>query len=458
MARILVIDDEPNVCWAFRKYLSGEGHAVLTASTAEAGLASARREKPDIVITDVLLPDGNGLDVLKAIRTEQPGTPVVIMTAQGTIGTAVEAVRSGAADYLAKPIDLARVRELVTRLLTAPAPQSPTSAPTESGDTLLVGRSAPMQEIFKAIARFADRDVTVLITGESGTGKELVAKALHDHSPRAGGPFVPVNCASIIESLIESELYGHERGAFTGAIARKTGKFEMAGGGTLFLDEVGDLPLSAQARLLRFLEERVLERVGGTERIPVDTRMIAATNQDLSARIAAGHFREDLFHRLNVATIRIPPLRERGGDIALLAGHFLQREGATPSLPPETLAALDRYPWPGNVRELKNAIQQAAALARGGAVLPEHLPPAVRTAAGGPGPSAASLDVLVAERLRAAGAGGPGTHERIIGEWEAPLIRNALEQTGFNQGKAARLLGVHRTTLRERMKKYGITE
>jgi nitrogen regulation protein NR(I) len=455
MGTVLVVDDEQSITWAFEKFLTSLGHSVRTAPTAEQGLEIARREPPDLVILDVRLPGMDGLAALEEIRKLNPDARVIVITAHGTLETAVRAVKLGAVDYLAKPVDLAKARRLIESAL-AGAPASREVERLRGGPPFggLVGRTPAMQEVFRKVAAVCDSDATVLFTGESGTGKELLARALHASSRRASGPFEPVNCAAIPETLLESELFGHEKGAFTGAHRQKKGKCEIADGGSLFLDEIGDIPVATQVKLLRFLEDRAFTRVGGTERVVVDARILSATNSDLEARVATGAFREDLFFRLNVVRIDIPPLRNRREDIPLLVAHFVEQWGAE-GISQEALEILKNHAWPGNVRELRNAIERGVVLSRKRTVLPEHLP---ETLLHPRSPGGAGVDGRVAEVVDvialAPDAPRTGLYQAVEEKWERALLRRALEMTGGNQVKAAKLLGINRLTLRKKIAKY----
>ncbi len=458
VSKVLVIDDEPSVCWAFQQLLKRRGHEAVVAGTAEQGLSLAASERPDLILLDVRLPGMDGLTALRRLRTSAPDTPVVILTAHGTLETAVEAMKSGAFEYLTKPVDLAKAEEVIARALAPRAvseevSQLRTEVAGKYGFHSLVGKTPEMQEVFKRIGTVCTSNATVLVVGESGTGKELVARAIHHNGPRADRPFEAVNCASLPATLLESELYGHEKGAFTGAIREKPGKFEVADGGTLFLDEIGEVPLALQVKLLRFLEDRRIERVGATTGIVVDVRIVVATNQDLEERIRAGAFREDLFYRLNVVTIALPPLRRRLDDLPLLVAHFLEQSGAKgKEMSEAAMAVLREYPWPGNVRELRNALEHAVVVARGKAILPEHIPEHV-TRRRGAEFSAAAADRL-ADAFLAANGGAEGLYGKFLETLEEPLIRRVMEMCGGNQVKAARMLGINRTTLRKKIAQY----
>ncbi|MBI3268246.1 MAG: sigma-54-dependent Fis family transcriptional regulator [Planctomycetes bacterium] len=455
---VLIIDDEQGVCWALEQVLRGRGLAGHAVSNAEEGIAAFERSRPDLVILDVCLPGMDGIAALERLRALDARVPVIVVTAHSTLDNAVRAMKAGALEYLTKPLDLAVVERALDRALHRPAPSAEITRhqAAPSGAGLLVGRSPAMQEVYKKIGAVCTSDVSVLLLGESGTGKELTARAIHQNGARAAGPFEPVNCASIPEALLESELFGHEKGAFTGAVRTRVGKFERADGGTAFLDEVGEIPLASQAKLLRFLEEHTLERVGGSSRISVDVRILAATNQPLEERVRAGSFREDLYYRLNVFTLRLPPLREHVEDLPELVAHCLSQCGARGrDVAEETLETLRRYPWPGNVRELKNALEHAVVLARDHAVRPEHLPAHIQS-----GTRAFDhervVESLAKEVVDRADAADGALYERFLALWEAPFFRAVLARTGRNLVHASRLLGINRATLRKKIRKYGL--
>ncbi|HEX7897552.1 MAG TPA: sigma-54 dependent transcriptional regulator [Planctomycetota bacterium] len=455
MAKVLVVDDEESIVWVFRKLIESMGHAFLSAATAEKGIELARAEAPDLVFMDVKLPGMDGLTALAEVRRVAPRAKHVVITAHGTLDTAVKAVKSGAAEYLTKPLDLDRVRALVETALRGAAVNKEVQGLRKRENlTGIVGRSAAMQEVFKQVAAVASSEANVLLVGESGTGKELVARAVHHNGARAEGPFEAINCGSIPETLLESELYGHEKGAFTGAVRRKPGKFEVAGGGTVFLDEIGEMALASQVKLLRFLEERAFQRVGGTEAVAVDVRIVAATNLNLEERVREGRFREDLYFRLNVVKIVIPPLRDRRDDIPLLVAFYLdQARGA--GVTDEAMELLKAHTWPGNVRELRNAIERGVVLAHGGAVRPEHLPEAVVS----PKPvGETDVEARVRELVeRLVQQGAPGNlYRQVEARWEKALLRRVLEITSGNQVKASELLGINRMTLRKKIETHGL--
>jgi two-component system NtrC family response regulator len=444
--RILVVDDEPAQLELVGGFLRKRGFEVAAAPDGRAALQRFRREPFDLVLTDQKMPGLSGLEVLEAVRRQNPGTPVVVMTAYGTIETAVAAIKAGAVDYLTKPLDL---DELLHRVERVRERQRLLVENRELRQALherhrvegIIGDSGGMQEVLSLVRRVAASDATVLVRGESGTGKELIAKAIHHASGRAAGPLVRVNCAALPEALLESELFGHERGAFTGAVATRKGRFELAEGGTLFLDEIGDLPAHLQVKLLRVLQEREFERVGSSQPIPVDVRVLAATHRDLEARMRAGEFRDDLYYRINVVTITLPPLRERREDIPLLIDHFLATFAGKNGKPIRGLSreardALLRYDYPGNVRELENLVERAVVLTRDDVIGLADLPLTLRE------PEASAPD----ER---------GLTAEVEG-LERRMIRDALQQAGGVQTAAAERLGISERVLRYKLRKYGL--
>ena len=468
MARILVADDEPSICEAFAAVLAAEGHEALIASNGRDAVDLVRSARPDAVFLDVRMPGLDGLAALKEIRAFDRAVPVIVMTAYGTLDTAAEALRNDAFDYLGKPLELSKIRQLLRRALharTAPGAASVALQPAavEPQPRQLVGQSPAMQEIFKRIILLADNELGVLVQGESGTGKELVARAVHTSGRRAAEPFVAINCAAIPETLMESELFGHERGAFTDAKQARPGRFELAGQGTLFLDEISELPLNLQSKLLRVLQERTFERVGGNTPIAFRARLVCATNRDLAAEVAAGRFREDLFHRINLVTLNVPPLRERRDDIAELVRSLLAEANreAGKSITAVEQAVLDRLrarDWPGNVRELEHVIKRAVLTARGSTLtvhdldLDAEVRPAVPEAA--LERILAPLDAVAASLVglgAAAGESPPAIHDAAMRRLDRALIEKALEATGGNQVAAARLLGISRSTLRSKI-------
>ncbi len=470
-ATILVADDDRAIRTVLNQALGRAGYSVRTTGNAATLWRWVSDGEGDLVITDVLMPDENGLDLIPRIKKVRPDLRIIVMSAQNNLLTAVKATERGAFEYLPKPFDLRELVGMVERALTSRPANEDTASPLDTEEQLpLIGRSAAMQEIYRVLARLMGTDLTVTITGESGTGKELVARALHDYGKRRAGPFVAINMAAIPRELIESELFGHEKGAFTGANARYAGRFEQADRGTLFLDEIGDMPLEAQTRLLRVLQAGEYTTVGGRTPIRADVRIIAATHRDLRQYIRQGLFREDLFYRLNVVPMRLPPLRERSEDIPALARHFLNR-AAQQGLPAKTIdqVAMERlkqHRWPGNVRELENLIQRLAALYAqeviGVDVIEAELADVSPHAAGAKAPVDDSLGTSVERHLKdyfAAhkdGLPAAGLYDRILREVERPLLSLSLAATRGNQIKAARLLGLNRNTLRKKIRELDI--
>ena len=470
---VILADDDGGIRTVISRALSREGYRVQATATAATLWRWIEDGTGDVAIIDVVLPDANTLDLLPRIKQRRPSLPIIVMSAQNTLLTAVRATERGAFDYLPKPFDLDRLVTLVKRALALPRARPPgLDDPARLDEQLpIIGRSAPMQEIYRVIARLMGTDLTVMISGESGTGKELVARAMHDYGKRRRGPFVAVNMAAIPRELIESELFGHEKGAFTGANARKIGRFEEAEGGTLFLDEIGDMPLEAQTRLLRVLQSGEFMPVGGRTPIRADLRIVAATHRDLRQLVAQGLFREDLFYRLNVVPIRLPPLRERVEDIPALVQHFLVRarlEGLPPkAIEPAAMLRLQAHGWPGNVRELENLVRRLAVLYVHETIGPDVIDAELREAApragnaGDPGADG-SLGDAVARHLEAVFELGDGRlptaglHGRVVREIERPLILKALAATRGNQLKAAALLGLNRNTLRKKIRELDI--
>ena len=464
MPSVLIIDDEEPIAWALRRAFEREKYRVRVAATAEDGLAKARQELPDVVFLDVRLPGMDGLAALGELRKIAPDAAAIVITAHGNLNTAVKAVEGGAFDYLAKPFDLALALEAARRAITRAAPESGGSRPPLAEEVdlsadAIIGRSAAMQTVFKRIALVAPTAACVLISGESGTGKELVARAVHAHSPRRAKSFLPVHLAALNPNLVESELFGHTKGAFTGAERSREGLLSLASGGSVFLDELADIPLPVQAKLLRVLERQEVIPVGSGEPQPVDVRIVSATHADLSAAVAEGRFRADLFYRLNVYPIHLPPLRDRVDDIPALAEHFLRRFGiAKPSavLSLETVAFLKARPWPGNVRELRNALEHAAIEARGGALRPEHFPEPV--SGSGPLGIAERLCSLVVEWVRETIGQSTGEpvdlYQQLLDTVEPALLDEVLRQLEGNRLAAARWLGLARATVRKMIRKY----
>ncbi len=470
--RVLVVDDDDAIRLVISEALRQEGHEVETAASVAEQRNCLLRFVPDVLVTDVILPDGNGLDLVPEMIAAHPGMPVIVLSAQNTLTTAVRATEQGAFEYLPKPFDLDELcRAVADGMKRRGLKVGPRADAEVEPGMPLIGRSPPMQEVYRTIARVVPNDLSVLILGESGTGKELVARAIHDLGPRKSRPFIAVNMAAIPRELIEADLFGHERGAFTGAQTRVAGKFEQAEGGTLFLDEIGDMPMEAQTRLLRVLQSGEFTTVGGNRPIRANVRVIAATHKDLPVLIGAGNFREDLYYRLNVVPVTLPALRQRGGDIGILARHFLD-QAAQQGLPRkslDTLAAslLERHDWPGNVRELENMMRRLAVLARddiiSGALIEQQLQGvAAMRVASFPVQSDTALSLAVeaclAEQFALYGDDLPpeGLYDRILADVERPLLKMSLAAAKGNQIRAARLLGINRNTLRKKLTDYGL--
>jgi two-component system nitrogen regulation response regulator GlnG len=468
---ILVVDDDRTVLHLISRAFAAAGAEVLTAGDAQEGLRILADQRPrvDACLLDVKLPDMSGLEAFQAFHDLDAKLPVIFITGSGDSETAIEAMKLGAFDYVIKPLDLGELKGLVgkaveiRRKMLMPVGLSPTAHEDDAGEQM-IGRSVGMQDVYKAIGRVAQQDVTVLVQGESGTGKELVARAIYHHSKRSEMPFLAVNCAAIPETLLESELFGHEKGAFTGADRRRIGKFEQCSGGTIFLDEVGDMPKALQSKILRLLQSQEFERVGGNETVRTDVRVIAATNRNLSEMVDRGEFREDLYYRLKGFVILLPPLRERGDDIVVLLRHFLGKYNRdlgkhVDTVAPETLDLMACYPWPGNVRELQNVVKQSLLNARGSVLTPDALPP-LSTATGPVRPAesertlAADLAAFVEKRLQ---AGSQSLHAEAIEFVDRFLLRRILNETEGNQSHAARILGITRGSLRNKLQTLGIS-
>ena len=452
--RVLLVDDEPRVRASLRTVLEPT-YEILEAADAAEGLKSFKHDAPDLVLLDVILPGTDGLAALQTMRTENRAVPVIMLTGTKSVKTAVDAMKLGAADYLSKPFDVEELQIVIERTLgkqelEQEVRQLRAQVVQRYAFHNLIGKSPAMQEIYAKIEQVADSRTTVLVTGESGTGKELVAKAIHYNSARRERPFVALNCAALPETLIESELFGHEKGSFTDATARRVGQFELAHTGTLFLDEIGDLSPATQAKLLRVLQEREFTRVGGVQSIKVDVRIVAATNKNLDEMVRKNQFREDLYYRINVIALYLPPLRERGEDIALLAKHFLAKRIEEEKRPPQeftkdSLELISHYPWPGNVREMENIIEQAFIWSKGSDVItPEHLPNILRTDTR----STSLRDDTLAGRL---------SLEKAVMEFEREIILDALKRTTYVQTHAAAMLGISRRMLKYRMDTLGIS-
>jgi len=465
MGHILIVDDDAQLRQSFEKLLNAEGHTVKTASTGEAAIAQVQAAVPDLVIMDVRMPGMNGLEAFRAIHEIEPKLPVIIMTAFGTTDTAIEATKLGAFEYVLKPPEIPDILALISQALEAGrfmrSRVELDVAPDTTAADAIIGKSKPMQEVYKAIGRVAPTDATVLIRGDSGTGKELVARAIYQHSLRSAKPFLIINCVAIPETLLESELFGYEKGAFTGAVNRRVGKFEQAHGGTVFLDEIGDMPFSIQAKILRLLQERSIERLGGREPIPVDVRIIAATNRDLEAALAQGRFREDLYYRLKVVTLWLPPLKERAGDITLLAEYFLARFAkemslSNPGMTAEAKLLLQNCPWPGNVRELANAMQKALIFSRGYPIDPDDVSRAIGGESQAREAGDQQTEEIVRQWVRQTLAAGEGkdVFETCMDHFASLIISEALDLTSGNRSRAAKLLGISRPTLLSKIDKY----
>ncbi len=468
---VLLADDDAAIRMVLNQALTRAGYEVRPTGNISTMWNWVSRGEGDILITDVAMPDGNAFEVMPKIKKLRPELPMIVMSAQNTFMTAIRASEVGAYEYLPKPFDITEVLSVVARALAdAKKPTVADRKAEEPGESMpLVGRSTAMQDIYRALARLMQTDLTVMITGESGTGKELVARALHDFGKRRNGPFVAINMAAIPRDLIEAELFGHEKGAFTGANTRSSGRFEQAEGGTLFLDEIGDMPMDAQTRLLRVLQEGEYTMVGGRSAIKTNVRIVAATHRDLSQMIRQGLFREDLYYRLNVVPIRLPPLRERIDDITDLVQHFLrlaQREGEpSKSISPEAIRLMQNYNWPGNIRELENLVRRLSALYVDEQISAEIVQNELNivdrpngNAASGPVDISMAVETHVGQLLREHEPNLPpaGMYQRVIDKVEAPLIAMALNACGGNQIKAADLLGLNRNTLRKKIRTHSI--
>jgi two-component system nitrogen regulation response regulator GlnG len=470
MPELLLIDDEPAIRHAFQRAFNDSPITLRTATTAAEGLAAVERQTPDVVVLDIHLPDASGLDAFRRFRACDARLPIILITGHGTTDLAIEAMKEGAYEYLLKPLELAELRQLIDRaihssqLMRTPAAMPEIEATPETGDVLL-GRCPAMQEVYKAVGRVAGQNVTVLIRGESGTGKELVARAIYQHSRRADKPFLAINCAAIPEPLLESELFGHEKGAFTGADRKRIGKFEQCHGGTIFLDEIGEMTPLTQAKILRLIQEQRFERLGGSETVQTDVRILAATNANLEQLIEDGRFRKDLYFRLNVFTIQLPPLRDRGDDLGLLIDHYLKRFGRELGKPvvelaPDAARLLQAYPWPGNVRELQSVLKQSVLRMSGSVLLADFLPATLREPAGvvaptlDAQPSGFDWDRFVSERIA---ANSENLYAEALERMEREVLIRVLTHTGGNQLQAARILGITRGSLRNKIRALGIS-
>jgi two-component system nitrogen regulation response regulator GlnG len=469
MPTLLVIDDEPAIRHAFQRAFRAEELTVRTATTAAEAVAAVTAARPDVIVLDVHLPDATGLDTFRRLRAIDARVPVILVTGHGTTDLAIEAMKEGAYEYLLKPLELPELRRLIdraiqsSRLMQTPAAM-PEVEPAPLGGDVMLGRCPAMQEVYKAVGRVAGQNVTVLIMGESGTGKELVARAIYQHSKRADQPFLAINGAAIPEPLLESELFGHEKGAFTGADRKRIGKFEQCHGGTIFLDEIGEMTPLTQAKILRLVQEQQFERVGGSETIRTDVRLIAATNADLEQMAEDGRFRRDLYFRLNVFAIKLPPLRERGDDVGLLIDHYVRVYGRELNKPvaevgPKAAEALRHYPWPGNVRELQSVVKQSVLRMSGSVLLLDFLPEHVREP-GGPvsevRPSAPGFDwdQFVGGRIA---ANSENLYAEALERMEREVLLRVLKHTDGNQLQAARILGITRGSLRNKIRTLGIS-
>ena len=466
MAKVLVVDDEANLRKVLAAMLRRTGYEVTVAQDGEVALAEFAKNGANVVITDLVMPKVGGMEVLKAVNASSPDVPVIIITAHGTVDSAVEAIKAGAFDYITKPFDQAEIQAVIAKAAKAHDIAKTSVHADGKARKEIIGGSTQIEEVFKIIDKVADTPSTVLITGESGTGKELIATALHDGSSRRGKPLIKINCAAIPKDLMESELFGYERGAFTGAVTSKPGRFELADGGTLFLDEIAEIPVEMQVKLLRALQESEFERVGGIKTTKVDVRLIAATNRNLEQEIEAGRFRKDLFYRLNVVPIVLPALRERTGDIPMLAAHFIDKynkklnkkiEGITD----DAMALLKTYAWPGNIRELENLMERVLLFADGPQISVKDLPEPVRQSpppASVPGPATASG----APGSEPSTSGGETSLKDIVrqkaAELEKDLITKALEETVGNVTRAAKLLQISRKSLQTKMKEFGLRD
>jgi two-component system response regulator AtoC len=479
-SRILVVEDEPNLRKVLATLLRREGYEVTVAENGEVGLAEFDKNGADVVVTDMVMPRIGGMEVLRAINGKAPDVPVIIVTAHGTVDSAVEAIKLGAFDYITKPFDQAELQSVIAKATRTHQAAQRSIKPDGRLRSAIVGDSSQMQDIFRIIDKVADTPSTVLITGESGTGKELIASALHEGSSRRERPLIRINCGAIPKDLMESELFGYERGAFTGAVTSKPGRFELADGGTLFLDEIGEIPVEMQVKLLRVLQEGEFERVGGIKTTRVDVRLIAATNRDLEQEIDAGRFRKDLYYRLNVVPIRLPSLRERSGDIPMLTRHFIDKYNRRlnkriEGISDEALDRLASYAWPGNIRELENLVERILLLADGPRIelrdLQDHLrAPAIGGATAAPAAGQPSIAAAHAPAPGpATGTGsdagpppGEGGLKDLVrakaAELERDLIVRALEETGGNVTRAAKLLQISRKSLQTKMKEFGLRD
>lgn len=462
--RILLIEDDTNIATGLQKVMRTNGYDVTALSRGDTGLERALAEQFDVVVTDLKLPGLDGLELVRQLHQAKPKLPIILITAHGTTEVAIEATKWGAFDYVPKPFEVDELLDLTAKALESSRLMS---EPVEMGEaasnrTAIVGKSRVMQSIYKEIGRIAATSVTVLIRGDTGTGKELIARAIYQHSDRAAAPFIAINCAAIPEALLESELFGHERGSFTGADARRIGRFEQANGGTIFLDEIGDMNANLQAKLLRVLQEKTVQRVGGRENVPVDVRIIAATHRDLEAAIRERLFREDLFYRLSVVTIKLPPVSQRSDDIPDMITYFLRRYGPeagvpSPSITPEAIAFLQSQDWPGNVRELENTVRKALLFARDYTIGVDHVKEIVTKARQPVAASQQTHAAYVTELMDQVERGETqNAFEKMLADLEPELYSQAIQRTHGNLTKAAQWLGVTRLKMREKLKEFGL--
>ncbi|MEM8668403.1 MAG: sigma-54 dependent transcriptional regulator [Planctomycetota bacterium] len=461
---VLVIDDEPSICWGFEKLLGNQGYRVLTASSAEDGMAAVGQTAVDLIVLDVRLPGEDGLTALPRLRDASNDAPVIVMTAFGDLETAVRAIQGGASDYLTKPFRLEDAAQACQKALRHQGGSSEASVDEDPAEaSLLVGKSPAMQQIFRQIALVAGSDLSVLVTGETGTGKELVAAAIHRHSLRSQHAYLAVSPVAFSDTVVESELFGHVKGAFTGANEHRKGLFELADGGTVLLDEIGDLPMSVQVKLLRVIEQGEFTAVGDVRPRKCDVRVIAATNRDLAQAVAQGSFREDLLYRLSAVSIQLPPLRDRPEDVVLLCDYFLRRlryPVTARTINRDLREELESRSWLGNVRELRNAIEHASVVARGRTLAVSDLPPAQERASAADESESSLLPLIEswAQSQLATGVDIDDLYERMLAEFEPSVLRVALEHTKGNRAAAAKVLGIHRGTLREKLKRHRMLE
>ncbi|MEW6720212.1 MAG: sigma-54 dependent transcriptional regulator [Thermodesulfobacteriota bacterium] len=469
MQSVLIIDDSDDIRFLLTDFLKNEGFETAEAKDGEAGLELLRRQKFDLFLVDLVMPGKGGCDVLREVKELSLGVPAIVITGNGSIGSAVDAMRLGAFDYVEKPFNLEALKIVIERALSHQRLQKENATLRKQlSDKYdfrnFIGNSPRMQSLYRILEKISDTDSTILITGESGTGKELVAKTIHYNSSRAEHPFVPINCGAIPHDLLESELFGHEKGAFTGAINTRVGRFELANFGTIFLDEIAELPISLQVKLLRVVQEREFERIGGARTIKVNVRILAATNRELEKAVHDGRFREDLYYRLNVIPLHMPPLRERDDDVLLLFDHFMgvfcgRRRRPVLKVDPEARRILMSYRWPGNVRELENAVERMVILNESGIIGVEDLPEHIRRSSGADGAAGLSLAAPLKPELpaRASWTEAGINLNAVLGDLERTLILQALDKSGGVKNKAALLLGLNRTTLLEKIKKMGLS-